>query len=410
MIPFNSDSADQNKCQWPRSRGCHETGSDVESYVLSPRKRCSASSRRALCARGADPASSVHQCIASDIHRLSDAFSVMVSTFVARAAAPAAAVVVGRRRALFPLSPPAWPRQNAWARCIVSSRSNHPPNASNLREGSGGSGDGAGSRGGVGDGNGSQGGPLNSDGIAPLDTPLGAKLAAGGSGGGAGGLLAAAAAWEGVGGGTVGAADSDASASRERLVINGTAGSGLASFFRRCVVGEEGHVWAVAVASVLRFQGFCHWVLQLSQCQQAAKLMCAGASLSDLPVLCLDDIDAYPIGYGDTSLTVSGVRVSSPVLLFPHFPTYWEIPSLAAALTPDALTLVKVVRPRPAVLLLGLPVQVPLPPGLRTWATAMGVGVEVMGVGEACHTFNLLNGDGVGVALGCVTRGALRRL
>lgn len=115
-------------------------------------------------------------------------------------------------------------------------------------------------------------------------------------------------------------------------------------------------------------------------------------------------------GYGDTSLTVSGVRVSAPVLLFPHFPTYWEIPSLAAALTPDALTLVKVVRPRPAVLLLGLPVQVPLPPELRAWATAIGVGVEVMGVGEACHTFNLLNGDGVGVAFGCVTRGVLREV
>lgn len=112
--------------------------------------------------------------------------------------------------------------------------------------------------------------------------------------------------------------------------------------------------------------------------------------------------------YGDTSLTVSGVRVSAPVLLFPHFPTYWEVPSLAAALSPDALTLVKVLRPRPAVLLLGLPVQVPPPPDLRAWAADLGVGLEVMGVGEACHTFNLLNGDGMGVALGCVTRGALR--
>lgn len=110
--------------------------------------------------------------------------------------------------------------------------------------------------------------------------------------------------------------------------------------------------------------------------------------------------------YGDTSLTVSGVRVSAPVLLFPHFPTYWEVPSLAAALSPDALTLVKVLRPRPAVLLLGLPVQVPPPPDLRAWAADLGVGLEVMGVGEACHTFNLLNGDGMGVALGCVTRGA----
>jgi len=332
----------------------------------------------------------------------------MVSTSVARAAAAAAAAVTGRRRALFPLSPPARHRQNPWARCSVSYRSNHPPNALNLRDGSGGGGDVVGSYGGVGAGNGGHGGPLIGDSIARLGTPTGADLAADGGGGGAGGLLAAAAAWEGDGVGTAGAADSDASASRERLVINGTAGSGLASLYRTFVMGEEGHVWAVAVASVLRLQGFCHWVLQLSH-QQAGNLMCACDSLPDLRVLCLGDIDGYPTGYGDTSLTVSGVRVSSPVLLFPQFPTYWEIPSLAAALTPDALTLVKVVRPRPAVLLLGLPVQVPLPPGLRAWATAMGVGVEVMGVGEACHTFNLLNGDGVGVALGCVTRGALRR-
>lgn len=51
--------------------------------------------------------------------------------------------------------------------------------------------------------------------------------------------------------------------------------------------------------------------------------------------------------------------------------------------------------------------QVPPPPALRAWAARVRVGVEVMGVGEACHTYNLLNGDGVGVALGVVTRGAL---
>eukprot|EP00168_Porphyra_purpurea_P010188 TRINITY_DN2505_c0_g2_i1.p1 TRINITY_DN2505_c0_g2~~TRINITY_DN2505_c0_g2_i1.p1 ORF type:complete len:256 (+),score=61.29 TRINITY_DN2505_c0_g2_i1:117-884(+) len=243
----------------------------------------------------------------------------MVSTSAARAAAAAAAAVAGRWRASSPLSPPAWPGQSARARCGVSFRSNHPPSAPNFHSGGGGGGDGAGNRGGVGVGDGRQGGPPDGGNSSPLGTPAGAGLAAGGGGGGAGGLLAAAAAWEGGAVGTAGAADGDASASRERLVIN---------------------------------------------------------------------------GYGDTSLTVSGVRVSSPVLLFPHFPTYWEIPSLAAALTPDALTLVKVVRPRPAVLLLGLPMQVPLPPELRAWATAMGVGVEVMGVGEACHTFNLLNGDG----------------
>lgn len=55
---------------------------------------------------------------------------------------------------------------------------------------------------------------------------------------------------------------------------------------------------------------------------------------------------------GPMSFTISGVRVSGSVLVMPHFSTLWNVDDVHS-LKPQAFTLIKLIDPRPDVVLVG---------------------------------------------------------
>ena len=95
----------------------------------------------------------------------------------------------------------------------------------------------------------------------------------------------------------------------------------------------------------------------------------------------------------DRVLTTSSIVTADCVLPWPV--------TDAAALTPELLAPV-FERAVKVVLLATGPRQVWPPPALFAHAAARGVGIEVMDLGAACRTFNLLLGDQRPVALAAV--------
>lgn len=57
-------------------------------------------------------------------------------------------------------------------------------------------------------------------------------------------------------------------------------------------------------------------------------------------------------GLGPTSFTISGVRVSGSVLIMPRFSTLWNV-QCNADISPAAFTLVKLIAPRPDLVVVG---------------------------------------------------------
>lgn len=105
--------------------------------------------------------------------------------------------------------------------------------------------------------------------------------------------------------------------------------------------------------------------------------------------------DAQPIdGYGPGFFRVGGRLSDGAVLVLPGSVASWggyedAAPLVAAAGAID-------------VLLIGTGAEIaPIPQSLREVLEAAGLGVEIMGTGSACRTYNVLLGEGrrIGAAL-----------
>jgi uncharacterized protein len=95
----------------------------------------------------------------------------------------------------------------------------------------------------------------------------------------------------------------------------------------------------------------------------------------------------------DRVLTASAIVTASEVLPWPV--------TRAEALTPELLEPLYALRVEVVLLATGVR-QVWPPPALLAHAAARGVGLEVMDLGAACRTFNLLVGDQRPVALAAI--------
>ena len=112
----------------------------------------------------------------------------------------------------------------------------------------------------------------------------------------------------------------------------------------------------------------------------------------------MNDVDyggGVPIdGYGPAGFRVGGVMHGGAVLVRPGGPVAWGG-------FEDAQTLLAA-RPVIDVLLIGTGAEIaPIPDALRAALEADGMGVEIMGSGPACRTYNVLLGEGrrIGAAL-----------
>ncbi|MEM9320872.1 MAG: Mth938-like domain-containing protein [Pseudomonadota bacterium] len=99
-------------------------------------------------------------------------------------------------------------------------------------------------------------------------------------------------------------------------------------------------------------------------------------------------------GYGPQGFRIGGTLYPGPVLLRPGGPADWK--GLAdSAMLVAAGDLIDV-------LLLGTGREIaPIPEALRAAVERAGIGLEVMGSGPACRTYNVLLGEGrrIGAAL-----------
>ena len=62
-------------------------------------------------------------------------------------------------------------------------------------------------------------------------------------------------------------------------------------------------------------------------------------------------------GLGETSFTISGVRVTGPVLVMPYFSTLWNVEQMQD-ITPQSFALIKLMVPRPDIVLIGTGAQI----------------------------------------------------
>jgi uncharacterized protein len=94
--------------------------------------------------------------------------------------------------------------------------------------------------------------------------------------------------------------------------------------------------------------------------------------------------------YGAGGFTVSGVRHTGSVLVFPDRVVAWSVDS------PDELDLaslepIRTAEPLPDILVVGIGASfVSFPPALRQAVRAWGPVVEAMATASACRTYNVL--------------------
>lgn len=76
------------------------------------------------------------------------------------------------------------------------------------------------------------------------------------------------------------------------------------------------------------------------------------------------------------------------------------------AITPESFTAVKLLIPRPDLIIIGTgPTTLPVPPGNMKFLEGLNVAVDVMDTQNACQTFNVLNGEGRSVAAALLPSG-----
>ena len=105
--------------------------------------------------------------------------------------------------------------------------------------------------------------------------------------------------------------------------------------------------------------------------------------------------DGVPIdGYGPAGFRISGQLHPGPLLVRPGGPVAWGGYGDAGTLLQAGGVI--------DVLLVGTGPEIgPIPDGLRAALEGAGIGVEIMGSGPACRTYNVLLGEGrrIGAAL-----------
>ncbi|KAG9452239.1 hypothetical protein H6P81_005143 [Aristolochia fimbriata] len=102
--------------------------------------------------------------------------------------------------------------------------------------------------------------------------------------------------------------------------------------------------------------------------------------------------------YTDTGFTVSGVDYEGSLLVIDKLLMSWS-PTKFSEVTPDSLSIFKLVRPIPEIMILGCGKQIELvSPQLRQFIRSTGMKLEVLDSRNAASTFNILNEEGRMVA------------
>ncbi|SET00542.1 Mth938-like domain-containing protein [Oceanicella actignis] len=115
----------------------------------------------------------------------------------------------------------------------------------------------------------------------------------------------------------------------------------------------------------------------------------------------IDFEDRQPIdAYGAGGFRVGGARYEGALALLPSGPRPWpEAPAAAAQLSCEVFAPVLAEAAEIDVLLVGMGADVaPLPDEARAALEQAGIGVEIMGTGAACRTYNVLLAEGRRVA------------
>lgn len=99
-------------------------------------------------------------------------------------------------------------------------------------------------------------------------------------------------------------------------------------------------------------------------------------------------------GYTDTGFTVNGVDYEGSVICVGNLLMSWS-PKTFSEITPDSLSIFKLIRPVPEILILGSGRYVDhLNPEIRRFVRSTGMKLEELDSRNAASTYNILNEEG----------------
>ncbi|KAJ6680737.1 NUCLEAR PROTEIN E3-3 [Salix purpurea] len=99
-------------------------------------------------------------------------------------------------------------------------------------------------------------------------------------------------------------------------------------------------------------------------------------------------------GYTDTGFRVNGVEYEGSLLCVGNLLTSWA-PSSFSHITPDSLSIFRIVQPIPEILILGCGRYTqPVDPELRRFIRSTGMKLEAVDSRNAASTYNILNEEG----------------
>ncbi|KAL5560712.1 hypothetical protein UlMin_036923 [Ulmus minor] len=109
--------------------------------------------------------------------------------------------------------------------------------------------------------------------------------------------------------------------------------------------------------------------------------------------------------YTDTGFRVNGVDYEGSLLCVGNLLTSWS-PKKFSEITPDSLSIFKIVRPVPEILIIGCGGNIePVDPELRRFIRSTGMKLEAVDTRNAISTYNILNEEGRIVAAALIPFG-----
>jgi uncharacterized protein len=108
----------------------------------------------------------------------------------------------------------------------------------------------------------------------------------------------------------------------------------------------------------------------------------------------------FIVGYTDTEVRLAGRTLRASAIVTPECVLDWPVAALGE-LTPLALEPLLALAPEVVLLATGAVQQFP-PAATYAYVAARGVGLEAMGLGAACRTYNVLAGESRRVALAAI--------
>ncbi|CAN0910059.1 NADH dehydrogenase [ubiquinone] 1 alpha subcomplex assembly factor 3 [Linum grandiflorum] len=109
--------------------------------------------------------------------------------------------------------------------------------------------------------------------------------------------------------------------------------------------------------------------------------------------------------YTDTGFTVNGVEYEGSLLCIGNLLMSWT-PKTIPQITPESLSIFKIVRPVPEILVLGTGRYIqPVDPELRRFIRSTGMKLEAVDSRNAATTYNILNEEGRMVAVALLPYG-----